>query len=601
MNIINVIVLIFFINIIYCSDNNLRIKDCSFSLKNDENHNIVLKDCNFKKSFKKDDDFLIETPSIEFLKDNSHHFNMKEDLGDVRHISTKKSLNNNHHIEFQQYTGKNDESLLPVYNIKSTVHQDKNGVVRSAEINHLKFDSIEEMFNVNIDFDTAINFALEYLNIDKELIKELLPKVEESEIIYFPYFNEKTEKFEAKLSWHFLIRSTEPLGEFDILVKAIVDLEDNTIKESHVLFNSNKIIFHKPYKNSKHINNSNPPKKSFKSSNRKNKKIIIENNEYNIIGSGLVFNPNPVQELNNRELSDRHDRDYNALNDAYQYVELPRLKGNTFVLDGKYVDVTLINPRNSWANHFAHEKSRVYNFTRDDIRFEQVMAYYHIDKIQNYLRELGFPDDIRPKIRVNANWYRRDNSYYSGSDDSLHFGMGKVDDAEDAEVILHEFGHSLQFAQKSCIFNTNEGMSISEGFGDALSGIYFSDIGSPDYLNITENLICVGEWDTPPCLRKLNSKKMYPMDLVDEPHADGEIWSSALWNLFNEINDKNETLKLIIESHYLIDCNTVDRTKPNFISAAHAILDSDKIINPPDGKYYNEIFNAFNPKGIRVI
>ena len=61
MNIINVIVLIFFINIIYCSDNNLRIKDCSFSLKNDEYHNIVLKDCNLKKSFKKNDYILIET------------------------------------------------------------------------------------------------------------------------------------------------------------------------------------------------------------------------------------------------------------------------------------------------------------------------------------------------------------------------------------------------------------------------------------------------------------------------------------------------------------------------------------------------------------
>jgi hypothetical protein len=39
-----------------------------------------------------------------------------------------------------------------------------------------------------------------------------------------------------------------------------------------------------------------------------------------------------------------------------------------------------------------------------------------------------------------------------------------VDDAEDAEAILHEYGHAIHFSQKFSF--DGEGGAISEGFGD---------------------------------------------------------------------------------------------------------------------------------------
>ena len=61
---------------------------------------------------------------------------------------------------------------------------------------------------------------------------------------------------------------------------------------------------------------------------------------------------------------------------------------------------------------------------------------------------------------------------------------------------------------------------------------FFADL-KPQILRPT-----LGNWDAvsysgdePPCLRRLDSNKKYPKDIVGEVHADGEIWSACLWEL----------------------------------------------------------------------
>jgi Zn-dependent metalloprotease len=53
---------------------------------------------------------------------------------------------------------------------------------------------------------------------------------------------------------------------------------------------------------------------------------------------------------------------------------------------------------------------------------------------------------------------------------------------------------------------------------------------------------CVADWDatsydpTPPhCLRRVDSNLHDPEDLVGRVHADGRIWSRALWDIRNAI------------------------------------------------------------------
>ena len=50
-------------------------------------------------------------------------------------------------------------------------------------------------------------------------------------------------------------------------------------------------------------------------------------------------------------------------------------------------------------------------------------------------------NDESQSVKVDA--YAGDNSFYSTGTDSITYSTGGVDDAENAEVILHEYGHSI--------------------------------------------------------------------------------------------------------------------------------------------------------------
>jgi hypothetical protein len=52
-------------------------------------------------------------------------------------------------------------------------------------------------------------------------------------------------------------------------------------------------------------------------------------------------------------------------------------------------------------------------------------------------------------------------------DSEIKYGSGAVDDAEDADVILHEYGHSIQDDQVPGFGAGHQAGSIGEGFGDS--------------------------------------------------------------------------------------------------------------------------------------
>jgi hypothetical protein len=237
--------------------------------------------------------------------------------------------------------------------------------------------------------------------------------------------------------------------------------------------------------------------------------------------SATVFSPNPVATLQDQSLTDQKDADYAALQAAYKTVTLTHLDGSGYLHgDYAYVD-TSTGPlaKGTFAYH------------RDDDRFEQVMAYYWVTQAQLYLQELGFTNVNREPQRIKINQYGVDNSYFNGDqkDDVLRFGKGGVDDAEDAEVILHEDGHAVQDSQVPGFGSSEEAGAIGEGFSD-----YWAQAVSTRYAP-TPDEPCIADWDSVSytsgpvhCLRRTDGTKAYPADLDGEVHDDGEIWSASL-------------------------------------------------------------------------
>jgi zinc metalloprotease ZmpB len=246
------------------------------------------------------------------------------------------------------------------------------------------------------------------------------------------------------------------------------------------------------------------------------------------LGVGTVFLPNPVADLGDQTLTDQKDADYPALAAAYHDVVLTHLDGSGFLV-GDWAQVI------SETGNPAYSPSNEFRYRRDDDRFEQVMAYYWITEAQNYIQSLGFGSSRRPvnmrSQHVRLNQLGADNSFATEHKDELRFGKGGVDDAEDAEVILHEYGHAIHFSQ-GFVFASEEAGAISEGFGD----YWAVTVGNT--LAPTPDPACVADWDSvaytstvPHCLRRVDTNLHYPVDLNGEVHHDGQIWSRALWDI----------------------------------------------------------------------
>src|SRR4051794_22947539 len=252
-------------------------------------------------------------------------------------------------------------------------------------------------------------------------------------------------------------------------------------------------------------------------------------------GVGSVFVSNPVQSLGDESLTDQNDADAAVPAAAYYDVTLTNLDGSGF-LNGDYATVV------SETGSPAYSPTNTFRYTRHADEFEQVMAYYWVKQAQRYIQSLGFGTsrrgiDNRPQaIRINQ--WGQDNSFATDHPkNELRFGKGGVDDAEDAEVILHEYGHAIHFAQ-SFSFASEEAGAISEGFGDYWA-VTVSDVVSQS-LGVASRtpLACVADWDSVSytsgpthCLRRVDTDLHYPTDLSGEVHHDGQIWSRALWDI----------------------------------------------------------------------
>ena len=278
-------------------------------------------------------------------------------------------------------------------------------------------------------------------------------------------------------------------------------------------------------------------------------------------GRGRVFNPNPVVALKDLTLMDQDDSAEAIPDEAYTDVILPELDGTGY-LDGRYVSTRLTPDR-------ANEPTLEYNYLRDDPRFEEVMVYYHVDAVGRYLKGLGFDfvDDWQLPTNVHVN--DSNNAFYDDSDGSINFGDGGVDTAEDAEVIIHEYGHAILDRQVPNIY-IGEGGAIHEGFSDFLAASFFSAVsdGFGDTI--------VFDWaglEAPEFLtRPVNGHKHYPEDLVGLPHNDGEMWSASLWQLFQALG-RDGSIRLVIESHFYLSSDA------EFVDGASALFTADQELN----------------------
>ncbi len=305
--------------------------------------------------------------------------------------------------------------------------------------------------------------------------------------------------------------------------------------------------------------------------------LAVRNRLRSASGSGMVFDPNPVVTTGDTSLRDNNDQTSPELDAARFSVTLPRLDGSGFTR-GAYVDATTKNQSNRLS-----DATLTFNYDRSQSpAFEQVNAYFHLDRVQDRIQsQLGFANvnnRMQPAI-VDAQ--NQDNSFYDSNGGKINYGTGGVDDAEDADILNHEYGHAVQDNQVPGFGGGDEG-AMGEGFGDYLAASMQLTLGTQAGRPINADPVCIGDWDStsysPPCLRRVDGKKHWPEAADGEVHDDGEMWSAGLWGL-HELFGADVSDTLVLEGQFLMGTSdTMQLASDAIVSADQNVYDGGHVV-----------------------
>ncbi|MFH0765217.1 MAG: hypothetical protein V2A61_02230 [Calditrichota bacterium] len=310
--------------------------------------------------------------------------------------------------------------------------------------------------------------------------------------------------------------------------------------------------------------------------------LLKEDRLQRIQGIGQVFLPDPITALHDPNLRDQNDDARAIPEQAYTEVQLPditRAEDDFFELTGPWVDTSPTRNR-------ARLDTPEFYFNREDDWFEEVMAYYHLDCQARYLETLGWGEILPHSQRIEVNGIEADVSFFSPQTGIITTGTGGVDDAEDADVLIHEYSHAV-LQNLLPDWRGGETALLTEGWCDYLAGDYslsWDDEFQPFFLY---------NWDGHNEFwqgRVLNSRYTYDQLEGLDAHDAGQMWSALLTEIRLLSPNREEWNRLALTSLTLLgDSATV-------VDAADALLAADLALN--EGQFRRFIIPACESRGI---
>ena len=299
-----------------------------------------------------------------------------------------------------------------------------------------------------------------------------------------------------------------------------------------------------------------PAFKSFKNASQTNEQKAGERRS----GKAKVFDPDPMTFLRNESLKDSTGAE--AFDAAYVDRILSDLNftGDTYTLNGPWVKIIDFDPPTTKP---STSKDGQWNFKRGQSGFNDAMTYFHLDQNQRYMQTLGFRDENGIQfgpIEVDADGVNGDdNSYFQSSSNRMAFGHGCVDDNEDADVILHEYGHAINYSINKQWGGGDSG-AMGEGFGDywAASYSYSTETGRDFQSDVVYN------WDGGNCWdgRVLNalaarydqSKTYGAHSSIPGGFQSDELWSTPLFQAHKQLRElgipREEIDTIVLEAQF---------------------------------------------------
>lgn len=327
-----------------------------------------------------------------------------------------------------------------------------------------------------------------------------------------------------------------------------------------------------------------------------------------INGSGYVFDPDPRTTLNTDALTDTSAA--SAFDAAYFNKPLLDLTvtNGVYKLTGPYVNIKDIEAPNTAPSTTTNG---VWTAKRGNNAFDDTNIYFHIDQNQRYMQSLGFTGTksiLNRSMDIDSDGVNGDdNSHFSGTGATgyLAFGHGCVNDSEDADVILHEYGHGIQASINSSWSGGDTG-AMGEGFGDYWAGSYsYSTPNGKTYhpewaFSWDGHSACWGGRALNRTDAKYNSTKTYGAHTsVTEggvTFQSDELWSAPLFqslvSLMAAGKPRADVDKIILEAHFGLGSGI------KMPAMATAIVNAATKLFPNDATYANTFTAKFQAQGI---
>jgi len=489
---------------------------------------------NLNEYFKQETLEEANTIALFYLQKKQNVYGLSNDLNNIKVVKTTESKSGKY-VYCQQYMNN-----IPVFATNFTVYINKEDFVTYAlnEFRNIaKYKDIKSQPSINDN--NALQIAKEYLKIKGDLIDE--PK---TELVYFESIDNGLE-----LAWKVNIVVIEkPIGDWQVFVSAsdghIIHVEDIRLS------------------------------------------IYVD-------GSGKVFRPNPLVSAN-VSYGGNYVHNGGATNpylESQQFqVTLKDLtyENNLYKLKGPYCEVKNIGYYNPTI--IPELPTSYFNFARNQEQFGAVMCYYYVDLGARRILELGYniPNGLQ-YFKIDPHGEPNKDAHYWASGNYITMGSGWFDGntfvpaCEESDVILHEYGHAMQYnLGAGNVSTTPENVSIKEGSSDYWATSYKRSL----YPN---NWAELGLWfgEGVPA-RRTDLYLIYPTDYVSG-HKGGRIWSSALMKIWGDLG-RDITDKLFLETHFLWGLS------PNMQDAATAFMKAD--LNLYNGSHLCQIYSRFQEHGL---
>jgi zinc metalloprotease ZmpB len=298
--------------------------------------------------------------------------------------------------------------------------------------------------------------------------------------------------------------------------------------------------------------------------------IRLSDQMLNVDGQGYTWNPDPLttaEVFYGGTWVDNNDNT-NAGFDAQRF--LMSLRDITLV-SGNY------NLRGLWAYSDDFETPTIapptspnlngFMFNRFDDGFEWVNAYYDIDTSQRYIQSLGFNNIQHGPLHFDAHGLQgQDNSHYIPSSNKIAYGDGGVDDAEDADVVLHEYGHAIQSSIVPGWGGGQEG-SMGEGFGD-----YWACSHSKDLSHFHADSVFNWDGHNPYWAGRMVNGTLTYQNINGDIYHDGDIWASCWWLVWPECGRAVTDTDMLKLHFYMTSTGTMAQAAAFAMQADHDLF-----------------------------